>query len=112
LQDALNQIYAGQGSIDAGSSPAPGATPTPGSTSTLSPPTATPTATGTPTAQPSITLGGNAQELASEASAHFAAAQAAAQKGDWATYGSEMKLVQQLLTELQNAVGTPAPSGH
>ena len=112
LQDALNQIYAGQGSINPGSSPAPGATPTPGSTSTLSPPTATPTAAGTPTAQPSITLGGNAQELVAEASAHFAAAQAAAQKGDWATYGSEMKLVQQLLTELQNAVGTPAPSGH
>jgi uncharacterized membrane protein (UPF0182 family) len=56
-------------------------------------------------------LSGNAQQLISEANAHFQAAQAAARNGDWATYGSEMDIVQQLLTQLQTVVGTPAPSG-
>jgi uncharacterized membrane protein (UPF0182 family) len=112
LADALNQIYAGAGSITSGSSGAPGATPTPGTSSSISPPTATPASTSTPGTLPSFSTTGSTQELVAEANAHFEAAQAAAQRLDWATYGSEMKIVQQLLTELENAVGTPAPSGH
>jgi mevalonate kinase len=55
-------------------------------------------------------LSGNAQQLISEANAHFQAAQTAARNGDWATYGTEMNIVQQLLSQLQSVVGTPAPS--
>jgi hypothetical protein len=110
LQDALNQIYAGQGAIGASGTPSPGASASPGASGGSSPP-ATSTPAGTPTALPSVSLSGNAQELVAEASAHFNAAQAAAQRGDWATYGSEIAIVQQLLAQLQNVVGTPAPSG-
>jgi hypothetical protein len=111
LADALNQIYAGAGAITPGTSGAPGATPTPGASGSTSPPTATPGSSSTPGALPSFSTSGTTQELVAEANAHFEAAQAAAQKLDWATYGSEMKIVQQLLTELENSVGTPAPSG-
>ncbi len=110
LQDALNQIYAGQGAIAPGSSGSPG-TPTASPTTSLSSPTVGPSGVA-PTAGTSISTSGSVQELTAEASAHFNAAQAAAQRGDWATYGSEMKLVEQLLTEIQNAVGTVPPSGN
>jgi hypothetical protein len=108
LQDALNQIYAGQGAITPGSSPAPGASPTPGAS--LSPPTATPTSVGTPVALPSISLSGNAQQLITEASQHYQAAQVALGNKDLATYQKEMDIVGQLLAQLQSVVGTPAPS--
>jgi uncharacterized membrane protein (UPF0182 family) len=108
LQDALNQIYAGQGAITPGSSPAPGASPTPGAS--LSPPTATPTSVGTPVALPSISLSGNAQQLITEASQHYQAAQVALGNKDLATYQREMDIVGQLLAQLQSVVGTPAPS--
>jgi hypothetical protein len=39
------------------------------------------------------------------------AAQTAARNGDWATYGKEMEIVQQILAQLEKVVGTPAPSG-
>jgi hypothetical protein len=108
LQDALSQIYAGQGTTSPVSSPSPGASATPGTS--LSPPTATPTAVGKPTAQPSISLGGNAQQLITEASQHYQAAQAALANKDLATYQKEMDIVGQLLAQLQTVVGTPAPS--
>ena len=82
--------------------------PSPSATST---PTATPAATGTPSALPSVSLTGNAQELIAEANAHFQAAQAAAGRGDWTTYGKEMQIVSELLAQLQQLEGTPAPSG-
>jgi uncharacterized membrane protein (UPF0182 family) len=107
LQDALNQIYAGAGATGG----SPGGSPSPGASATA-PPTPTPTAGGTPTPLPSVSYTGNAQQLAAQIAAHFQAAQEAAQKGDWATYGAEMKTVQQLIEQLQQVVGTPAPSGH
>ena len=111
LQDALAQIYAGQGATTGtGSSPGPSATPSaalsPPATST---PVVTPTPATKPTAQPSVPL--TEQELIAEANAHFQAAQAAAGRGDWTTYGKEMQIVSQLLAQLQQLVGTPPPSG-
>jgi uncharacterized membrane protein (UPF0182 family) len=106
LQDALNQIYAGAGATGG----SPGASPSPGASATA-PPSPTPTAGGTPTPLPSVSYTGNAQQLAAQIAAHFQAAQEAAQRGDWATYGAEMKTVQQLIEQLQQVVGTPAPSG-
>ena len=114
LEDALNQIYAGQGTTTSGGTPSPGASATPSalpSPSATSTPTATPAATGTPSALPSVSLTGNAQELIAEANAHFQAAQAAAGRGDWTTYGKEMQIVSELLAQLQQLEGTPAPSG-
>jgi hypothetical protein len=108
LQDALNQIYAGQGTTTPGATPSPGASATPGAS--LAPPTATPTPGGTPTAQPSISLGGNAQQLIAEASQHYQAAQVALGNKDLATYQREMDIVGRLLAQLQSVVGTPAPS--
>ena len=110
LQDALNQIYAGQGTATSGGSPAPGTSATPAPSATPGGPIATPTQVVAPTPLPSVSLSGNVQQLISQANAHFLAAQAAARSGDWATYGSEMSIVQQLLTQLQTVVGTPAPS--
>jgi uncharacterized membrane protein (UPF0182 family) len=118
LQDALDQIYAGKGSTGTGgtTTPAPAASGSPGitaspSTTATSPPTATPTAAGSPSALPSVSLTGNAQQLVAEANAHFLAAQEAARNGDWATYGKETAIVQQILAQLEKVVGTPAPSG-
>jgi uncharacterized membrane protein (UPF0182 family) len=102
LQDALNLIYAGQGSTGPGSSGSPGASATPS-------PTATSTSAGSPTPLPSVTLSGTAQELITQANAHFQAAQVAAGKGDMETYGKEMDIVKRLLTQLQTVIGTPAP---
>ena len=39
-------------------------------------------------------------DLARQAEEHYATAQAALQKGDWATYGSEMRLVEQIIRQL------------
>ena len=108
LQDALNQIYAGQGTTGPGSSPAPGSSATPGPSA--SGPTATPTSSGTPSALPSFNLSGNAQDLIAQANAHYQAAQTALHNGDLATYQQEMNTVGQLLAQLQKVVGTPAPS--
>ncbi len=112
LADALNQIYAGQGTTGpAGGTPSPGASGSPGAPGASNTPAVTPTQGGTPAALPSVSLSGSTQQLIAEANAHFQAAQAAARNGDWATYGSEMDVVQQLLGQLQIDVGTPAPSG-
>jgi uncharacterized membrane protein (UPF0182 family) len=103
LQDALNQIYAGQGATTPGGSPSPGASATPA-----------PSASGaiaTPSALPSVSLTGNAQELIAEANAHYQAAQVALHNGDLATYQREMNTVGQLLSQLEKVLGTPAPSG-
>jgi uncharacterized membrane protein (UPF0182 family) len=104
LDDALTQIYAGQGGT--GGSPSPGTSPTPTPS-----PSATATAGGSPTPLPSVSLSGSAQQLIAEASAHYQAAQQALRNGDLATYQKEMNIVGQLLTQLQNVLGTPAPSG-
>jgi uncharacterized membrane protein (UPF0182 family) len=111
LDDALNQIYAGQG----GTSGTPGASPGTSAAPSIAPstgPTATTSATGQPTPLPSVTLSGSAQQLIAEANAHYQAAQTALHNGDLATYQKEMNIVGQLLAQIQNVVGTPAPSGH
>jgi hypothetical protein len=108
LQDALNQIYAGQGTTGPGGSPAPGSSATP--SPSVSGPTATQTATGTPSALPSFNLSGSAQDLIAQANAHYQAAQTALHNGDLATYQQEMNIVGQLLGQIQKVVGTPAPS--
>jgi hypothetical protein len=59
-----------------------------------------------------VTLSGSAQQLIAEANAHYEAAQTALHNGDLATYQKEMNIVGQLLAQIQNVVGTPAPSGH
>jgi uncharacterized protein len=105
LDDALTQIYSGQGAITPGGSPAPGASSSP----SLSPPPATATATSA-TPQPSVSFSGTAQQLIAEANSHFQAAQAAAGRGDWVTYGKEMATVQQLLSQLETVLGTPPPA--
>ena len=109
LQDALNQIYAGQGTA-AGGTPAPGSSATPVPSATSAGPTATPTQAGTPAPLPSISLSGNAQDLIAQANAHYQAAQTALHNGDLATYQKEMNIVGQLLAQLEVVVGTPVPS--
>jgi uncharacterized membrane protein (UPF0182 family) len=110
LQDALNQIYAGQGTATAGGTPAPGSSATPGPTATTGSPTATPTQVGPPSPLPSVSLSGSAQDLIAQANAHYQAAQTALHNGDLATYQKEMNIVGQLLAQLQTVVGTPVPS--
>ena len=102
LQDALNLIYAGQGSTGPGSSGSPGTSAPPS-------PTATSTSAGVPTPLPSVTLSGTAQQLIAQADQHYQAAQAALRAGDLGTYQKEMDIVGQLLTQLQTVIGTPAP---
>lgn len=112
LQDALNQIYAGQGAIGTGGSTTPGATPTP--VPTTGPPAtpaagATPTPAGTPGALPSFSMTGTDQQLLAQASAYYQAAQVALGNKDLATYQADMNIVGQLLNKLQTQIGTPAP---
>ena len=113
LQDALNQIYAGQGAIGSGGTPTPGVSPTPGSSTSsppaTQPPGATPTPSGTPGALPSLSLTGTAQQLLAEASAYYDAAQVALGNKDLATYQADMDIVGKLLAQLQTQLGTPAP---
>jgi uncharacterized membrane protein (UPF0182 family) len=113
LQDALNLIYAGQGSTGPSSSASPGASPrvsaTPG-TAVPPTPTAAATSTGSLGPLPSLSLSGNAQQLIVQADQHYQAAQAALRAGDLGTYQKEMDIVGRLLTQLQTVLGTPAPS--
>ena len=121
LQDALNQIYAGQGAIGTGGSTSPGQSPGPSPTPGLSTPTpvvtqgpgatatAAATPAGTPAALPSFTLTGTNQQLLAEASAYYQAAQVALGNKDLATYQADMNVVGQLLSKLQTQIGTPAP---
>ena len=119
LQDALNQIYAGQGAIGTGGSTSPGESPGASPTPGLSTPTpivtqgpgatATASAAGTPAALPSFTLAGTNQQLLAEASAYYQAAQVALGNKDLATYQADMNVVGQLLSKLQTQIGTPAP---
>jgi uncharacterized membrane protein (UPF0182 family) len=66
----------------------------------------TPTPTQTPTqAQTPATQPGTAADLAAAARDHLRAAETAAGKGDWATYGTEMAQVHQLLDQLASVAG-------
>jgi hypothetical protein len=107
LQDALTSLYAAE-AAGPGASPSPGASPTPGASSSPTA-TGTPAPTGTPGAS-GTPLSSDAQTLISQASQHYAAAQDALGKKDLATYQKEMDIVGQLLAQLQQVVGTPAPA--
>lgn len=60
---------------------------------------ATDTAVPQPT-RPAITIDSSIEEIVQSANTHFEAAQAAQQAGDWATYGEELKALQQDLDQL------------
>ncbi len=81
LQVALTRLFSGLG------------TPTTPPITTTTPPT-----TGAPT---STDVGA----LAKEANDHYAKAQDALKTSDWATYGAEMKALQQTLDKLMQATG-------
>jgi uncharacterized membrane protein (UPF0182 family) len=80
----------------------PGASPSPGATATPVP-AQTPAPAG-PTPGPTLPAG-SAAALAQQAKAAFERAQAALQQGDFATYGTEIALVQQLIQQLVQVTG-------
>jgi uncharacterized membrane protein (UPF0182 family) len=80
----------------------PAASPSPGATATPAPAqTPVPTA---PTPGPTLPAGSVA-DLAQQANAAFERAQAALQRSDFATYGTEIALVQQLIQQLVQVTG-------
>jgi uncharacterized protein len=99
LGDALQQLLAGQG-VTPTPTPSPGGSPGP---------TATPgqTATPRPTSSPVTGLPTDVAGLVDYANTHFELAQAALRDGDFATYGSEMDLVQAALQALSQLTGAP-----
>jgi len=101
LGDALQSLLTAEAANPGpGSSAQPGPTPTPG-------PVQTPAPSGAPGATPPA---GNVQALVSYANTHFELAQQALKNGDFATYGSEMRLVQEALRQLAITTGaSPAP---
>jgi uncharacterized membrane protein (UPF0182 family) len=81
-------------------SPSPSPTPaggTPAPTATPAPASPTPAPTGTPAVTAPT---GSAADLAQQANAAFERAQAALQRGDFATYGQEIANVQRLIQQL------------
>ncbi|MGE5139658.1 MAG: UPF0182 family protein [Rudaea sp.] len=82
LSDALTQVFSGLGPtppVTVGAPAPPGSTPTPVSAEIAS--------------------------LVSQANDHFNKAQQALKSADWATYGAEMKALQQVLVQLSQATG-------
>jgi len=98
LGEALDALLGlGPGTAPGGG---PGAGPTPGPGATPPPPTA-------PGATPPA---GDVRALVSYANDHFALAQQALKNGDFATYGAEMRLVEEALRQLAILTGpSPAP---
>ena len=105
LQDALAKVLATQPSA----SPSPGTPPSPGA-SPAPPPTTQPTQG--PVASPGATAApGDLGALVAYANLHFGLAQDALRAGDFATYGSEMKIVEATLAQLSRLTGaSPLPS--
>ena len=105
LREALDQLLEDQ---DGG----PGPTPTPAPTDPGASPTPTPDPTGTP--GPGPTPPADVAALIEYANLHFELAQEALRQGDFATYGAEIELVEQALSQLEELVGeggsSPAPS--
>jgi hypothetical protein len=60
---------------------------------------------GSPTSVPVPAIPGSTADLAGAARDHLRAAEAAAGRGDWTTYGTEMNTVHQLLDQLAAASG-------
>jgi uncharacterized membrane protein (UPF0182 family) len=97
LAEALNALLQRQGGV----TPTPTPTPTPG-------PSATPRPSATP--GPDGELPGDVAGLVDYANTHFELAQAAAGRGDFATYGEEMDKVAVALARLGELTGSPVPS--
>ena len=95
LQEALNLLL----TKEAGGSPlpssGPGPTPTPG-------PSATP--------GPGSSLPPDVQSLVTFANQHYQLAEEALRNNDFASYGREIALVKQALSQLQLLTGSPSPS--
>ena len=96
LSDALGLLL--------GTGTTPGPTPTPGP-STGPTPTPGPTASTGPATSPQP---GDVRALVAYANDHFERAQTALRAGDFATYGSEMRLVQDALRQLTTLTGASA----
>ena len=106
LTEALQLLFVSEGTPGPGPSPSP--TPGPGASPTPGPVTSpTPGPSGGPIASPP---GGDVAALIAYANEHFDKAQTALRNGDFATYGTEMALVQDALRQLDALVKTsPAP---
>ncbi|MBA3235632.1 MAG: UPF0182 family protein [Chloroflexi bacterium] len=102
LAESLNLLLAGEAGAPAGPLPTP--QPSPG-------PSATPGPTPGPTATAPVGLPSDVQGLVAYANTHFELAQEALRDGDFATYGTEIALVETALRQLQIlAPGLVAPS--
>ena len=106
LTEALQLLFATEGTPGASPSPSPNPSPTP--SATPGPGTSpTPAPSGGPVASPPA---GDVAALIAYANDHFDRAQAALRDGDFATYGQEMALVQDALRQLDALVpASPAP---
>ena len=102
LSEALTLLLTAQGG---GPGASPGPSPTPGPSAT-----AGPSATPRPTLPPGSGLPTDVTGLVEYANTHFELAQAALRSGDFATYGTEMELVEAALQALGGLTGSPAPS--
>jgi uncharacterized protein len=101
LQEALAKFLTEE-SGSPGPSPSPTPQPSPGPSGSPGP-----SPSGTPGPVPS----GDVDALIRFANDHFERAQAALRAGDFATYGAEIELVRQALTQLQQLSGGAVPSG-
>ncbi len=91
--------------LEAEGEPSPGPTPAPGQS-----PTPRPSATPAPT--PGVDLPTDVPGLIEYANAHFELAEAALRNGDFATYGTEIALVEAALQQLEAlapGLGSPVP---
>ena len=108
LGDALELLLRAEGGP--GASPTPGPSPTPGEPTPT--PTPTPSAGPTATPDPNDPLPTDVAGLIEYANRHFELAQAALRDGDFATYGTEIALVEAALgrlDELAPGLGQPSP---
>jgi uncharacterized membrane protein (UPF0182 family) len=109
LSEALRLLLAADsGSPPPSPGPSPGPSPTPGPG-----PSGSPGPTATPGPTPGTTLPNDVPGLIDFANHHFELAQAALRNGDFATYGTEIALVQaalQRLQQLQPNLASPLPS--
>ena len=99
LSDALKLLLAAEAS---GQPPGPSPLPTPGpSPGASAGPSSSPGPVATPGPTPGVGLPNDVAGLIEYANRHFELAQAALRNNDFATYGSEMALVQSALQRLQ-----------
>jgi len=100
LAEALRLLLSGAPLPSPSPAGSPGASPSPS-------PGGTPGASATP----GPTLPSDVASLIAYANLHFDRAQEALRNNDFATYGQEMKLVQDALRQLNGLVNSPRPSG-